>query len=68
MRSDHGGGAQATGAASLELSEQLAAMLNEHRQIRLDRTPDHTVAHVQVLVGEQVAEVDDLAPLRDRGE
>jgi hypothetical protein len=37
-------------------------MLDEHRQIRLDRTPDHTVSHVQVLVGEEVAEAMICSP------
>lgn len=42
-------------------------MLYEHRQISLDRTPNHTVAHFQILVGQKIAEVDDLPALRDCG-
>ena len=31
----------------------------------LDGAPDHTIADVQILVGEEIAEVDDLPPLGD---
>ena len=43
-------------------------MLYEHRQIGLDRTPNHTVAHLQVFVSEQIPEVDDLPSFRNSSE
>ena len=50
---------------SIKRSDQLVAVLYEHRQISLDRTQDHTVAHFEIFVGQKIAEVDDLPALRD---
>ena len=50
---------------SIKRSDQLVAVLYEHRQISLDRTQDHTVAHFEILVCQKIAEVDDLTALRD---
>lgn len=43
-------------------------MLDQNRQIRLDGTPDHGITDIQILVGEQIAEIDDLTPFWDRCE
>jgi hypothetical protein len=43
-------------------------LLNQRRQVVLDDTPDELVADVDVLVGELVAETDDLCCLLDLSE
>lgn len=42
-------------------------MLEQNRQIGLDRTPDHGITDIQILVGEQISEINDLSPFWDRG-
>lgn len=49
----------------IELLQCFCALLNEKWKISLDGTPDDAIAHIEVVVGEQVAEDDDLAALRD---
>lgn len=41
-------------------------MVDQNRQIRLDCTPNHLNIHIQIFVGEQVAEVNNLPTFRDR--
>ena len=65
---DLGGGGHGSGEIHVELAEQLRAVVDQNWQIRLDGTPDHLNTHIQILVGEQVAEVDDLSPFWDRRE
>jgi len=41
-------------------------VVDQNRQIRLDCTPNHLNIHIQIFVGEQVAEVNNLPTFRDR--
>ena len=49
----------------IQFAQQLGAVLNEDRQICLNSAPDNAITHVEVLMGEQVTKINDLAPFRD---
>ena len=57
-----------SGQLPIEASEQLAALIDQRRQMGLDETPDKLVVDGDVLVGELVAEADDLWCLLDLAE
>ena len=62
------GGGHGSGQLPIKASEQLAALINQCREVVLDDTPDELVVDGDVLVGELVAEADDPWCLLDLSE
>nr|WP_255003179.1 hypothetical protein [Cyanobium sp. HWJ4-Hawea] len=52
---------------SLDIAQELVALLEKSRQVVLDDAPDQSVVDDGVLVGELVAKADDLWCLIDLG-